>query len=192
MAKRVFIVHGWGGSIQEPMHSWMVKELRKRKIEAVAIEMPNSNKPEIIPWVEHLNRIVGQVDKNTYFIGHSIGCQAILRYLQTLEDEDKVGGCILIAGWFSLVNLKNDEEVEIAKPWVEGDIKFDKIKKIVNKIIVYLSNDDPYNCVDENAKIFREMLGAEVIVEINKGHFTEGDGVTEMPEVLDKILEISK
>ncbi|MEK6850020.1 MAG: alpha/beta hydrolase [Nanoarchaeota archaeon] len=192
MAKRVFIVHGWGGSIQEPMHSWMVKELRKRKIEAVAIEMPNSNKPEIIPWVEHLNRIVGLVNKKTYFIGHSIGCQAILRYLQTLEDEDKVGGCILIAGWFSLVNLKNDEEVEIAKPWVEGDIKFDKIKKIVNKIIVYLSNDDPYNCVDENAKIFREMLGAEVIVEINKGHFTEGDGVTEMPEVLDKILEISK
>ena len=32
-------------------------------------------------------------DENTYFVGHSIGCQAIMRYLESV-DVKKIGGVL--------------------------------------------------------------------------------------------------
>ena len=36
-------------------------------------------------------------------------------------------------------------------------------------------------------EIFEQKLGAKVIVEKNKGHFTEDDDAAELPEVLEKL-----
>lgn len=41
----------------------------------------------------------------------------------------------------------------------------------------------------ENELIFRDKLKADVIIKENKGHFTQDDGVLEIPEVLEKILK---
>jgi len=41
--------------------------------------------------------------------------------------------------------------------------------------------------VEHNTKVFRDKLGAKVIVEKNKGHFTEEDNIKELPMVLKEI-----
>ncbi|MEK7531450.1 MAG: alpha/beta hydrolase, partial [Patescibacteria group bacterium] len=84
---------------------WLKTELEKNGFQVHVPAMPESAEPKIEAWVSHLSKIVGDVDKNTYFVGHSIGCQTILRYLETLPADKKVGGATFVAGWFTLMNL---------------------------------------------------------------------------------------
>ena len=37
--------------------------------------MPNTANPKIEEWVDYLNSKVDLLNEETYFIGHSIGCQ---------------------------------------------------------------------------------------------------------------------
>lgn len=152
--------------------------------------MPNTSEPKISDWVSHLKKIAGSLDNKTILVGHSMGCQTIMRYLENLPKDTKVAGLVFVAGWFDLRNLEDKEVEQIANPWLTTGINLEKVKERAGKITVFLSKNDPYNCFDENQKKFKEDLSAEVIIE-EKGHFTAEDGVTEMPEVLKKIEEIA-
>jgi predicted alpha/beta hydrolase family esterase len=187
--KRVIIVHGWGGSPNEAIHLWLKKELIKKGIKVISPFMPDTNHPKINSWVNHLSKEIGVLDEDTVLFGHSIGCQAIMRYLETQKDK-KAGGAVFLAGWFNLDNMEGDEEKEIAKDWIESKINFKKIKEVCNKFEVIISDDEPYGFVKENAEKFKKSLDANVTIEHAKGHFTESEGITQIPEVLDKILSL--
>lgn len=55
-----------------------------------------------------------------------------------------------------------------------------------NFVVINSSNND-YGFVEDNKRLFEEKLGAKVIILENKGHLTEPDGVTQLPEVLEAI-----
>ena len=164
MSKRIFIVHGWGGSPKEILHRLLQDRLSQKGFEVHALNMPNTNEPEINSWVSHLKKEVGKPDKETYFIGHSIGCQTIMRYLESLNEKTKVGGCIFIAGWFNLENMETKEEEIIAKPWIETPINLNKIRKMSEEISVYISSNEFYGYIKENSNIFKEKLGAKITI----------------------------
>ena len=189
MVKRVFIIHGWGGNPKEPQLVWLQNELSKKGFSISAPQMPNTDEPTIEEWTSYLGKLVGKLDENTYFIGHSIGCQTIMRYL---EKEDKqAGGCLFIAGWFNLADLE-EEEKPIAEQWINTPINFERVKKNLSKLTVLLSSNEPYGYVEENKKTFEEKLGAKVIVLKDRGHFAPDDGTVEIPEALEEFLEIAK
>jgi predicted alpha/beta hydrolase family esterase len=112
-----------------------------------------------------------------------------MRYLETLPEKIKIGKIIFVAGWFNLKNMESKEEKRIAKPWLTKPINFLKIRKKTNNITVFLSSNEPYGCVKENERKFKDALNANVIIEKNKGHFTPEYGITEVPEVLNEILK---
>ena len=187
MTKRLFIIHGWGGSPKELLHKSLKEDFSKKGFKVFAPEMPNTNEPKIEEWIPHINKVVGKVDEDTYFIGHSVGCQTIMRYLEKLPEKTRIGGCIFIAGWFKLDNLESKEEEEIAKPWMENNINLGKIRKISKEILVYLSSNEYYDFIEENTKIFREKLGAKVIIEKNIGHFTDEEGIEKISKFVSKL-----
>ncbi len=190
MQKRVFIVHGWDGTPDEPMHKWLKEKLEENGFEVTVPEMPNTSEPKIEEWVNHLGKIVDRIDNNTYFIGHSIGCQTIMRFLE--KQDVQIGGAVFIAGWLKLDNLEGEEVEKIAKPWLTTPINFDKIKKVINKLTVIISDNDYYNEVKYNSETFKKKLGAKIIIKKNMGHFTEEDGVNKLPEALKEISELAK
>lgn len=149
--------------------------------------MPEPAEPKIEMWVSHLSKNVGNTDENTCFVGHSIGCQTIIRYLENLPADKKVGSAVFVAGWFTLMNLETNGEKEIAKPWLETAIDFDKVKVHTKKFFVVFSDNDPV-VPQENKKLFEERLGAKTTMEHAKGHFSGSDGVKELPLVLEAIL----
>ena len=100
MKKRVFIIHGWEGFPEEGWFPWLKKELELRGFEVFVPQMPDADYPRIEKWVAVVSQIVGVVDESVYFIGHSMGCQAIARYLETLPERIKIGGAIFVAGFF--------------------------------------------------------------------------------------------
>ena len=189
MTKRVFIIHGWGGSPECNWFPWLKKELEARGFEVHSLEMPNIDFPVINEWVSALKKEVGKPDKETYFIGHSIGCQTIMRYLQDINV--KVGGVLFVAGF---VNSNHDlladlstEEKKIIEPWLTTPIYFDKVKRSANKIVSIFSDDDPFVPLDDN-KIFKDKLNSKIIILKHKGHIL--DFVCE--PILEEFLKLAE
>mgnify|MGYP001559045151 CR=1 FL=1 len=193
MQKRIFIIHGWEGYPEEAWFPWIKTELEKRGFTVSIPAMPNTENPKIEIWIPYLEKIVGEPDENTCFIGHSIGCQTILRYLAGLDGSTEVGGAVFVAGWVSLtpMAMRTDEEKRIMKPWFETPIDFQRIRNVCKKSIAIFSDDDKYVPFKENSKTYQEKLGAKIILEHQKGHFGGDSGIKELPSALNAVLEIS-
>lgn len=181
--KTAIIVHGWAYNPDMNWYPYVKKELEARGFQVQVPEMPNSEEPSISEWVHKLKEIMPNPDKGTYFIGHSIGCQTILRYLQELPTKTKVGPIIFVAPWFHLQNLEGPESEKIARPWLETLINFDKINQHITSLTAIFSDNDPWVPVSDK-EIFRQLLNAHIIVEHNKGHFAQDDSITQFPEVI--------
>ncbi len=194
MKKRVFIIHGWEGYPEEGWFPWLKKELEQRDFEVFVPQMPDADNPRIEKWVPALAEAVGTPDKDTYFVGHSMGNQAIARYLESLPEGVKVGGAVFVAGFFKkLTNLEDEEETrETMRHWLESPINLNKVKSHLNKSMAIFSDNDLYVPLD-NQDDFRDKLGSQIIIEHQKGHFSgPSDNITELPIVLESILKISK
>jgi hypothetical protein len=193
VTKRVFIVHGWDGSPSKDFLPWLKKELVANGFEVHALTMPGSDRPVIEKWLAHLKKEVVNPDENTYFVGHSMGTQAILRYLESLPKNIKVGGIVLVAAFIRLTDesFPTDEDYAIAKPWMEGPIDFERIAEHTTKITAILSDNDPYVSL-ENAEIFKNELDAKIIIEHDMGHFNTEDGVTKVLSALGEVLRMAK
>ncbi len=167
---RVIIVHGWEGGSHDDWLPWLKTELEKRGHEVLMPDMPDTGIPVIEKWVDKLAEIVGVPDSETYFIGHSIGSQTILRYLETINTQ--VGGALFVAGWFNLENLEDEEAIKIAKPWTETPIDIEKVKGVLPKSILLISKDDPYGAFQENVDKFSQFVTHTSVFD-HAGHFTE-------------------
>src|ERR1019366_9948230 len=114
--KRLFIVHGWGDGHREPITIWLENTAKELDFETTFLSMPNPAVPTIDAWTKHLEDNVYYVDQETFFVGHSLGCQAILRYLE-MNKGSQVGGVLLVAPAFIVSDLETQEEEDIFRPW---------------------------------------------------------------------------
>ena len=188
---RIFIVHRWDGSPGADWYPWLKRELEKKGCTVIVPAFPKPEATDLKTWVLFLQQQVDTPDKNTYFVGHSIGCQTIIRYLATLPPLTKIGGAIFVAGWFHLTpeTMREPGTPEIAGPWIKTPIDLRKARVHTEKFVALFSNDDPYVASSE-FRIFEDRLGAKIIVEESKGHFNEEAGVTSVPTVLRELLQM--
>jgi len=193
MKKRVFIIHGFGAIADEGWLGWLRRELENKGFLVFSLQMPNTNKPEIKSWIEHIKNEVGLLDNNTFFIGHSIGCQAIARYLESLPVEEISGGAVFISGFFKRLTMDSfdDESKEITREWLDMPISLIVVKNHLLKSLAIFSDDDPYVPID-NVEDFRNILNSDIIIENKQGHFSSSSGLPEYRSVLAKVLEFLK
>ncbi len=185
--KRVFLLHRWSGGPHDDWRPWLKNELLKLGYDVFVPAMPDTENPVIEKWVDHLAKIVGRPDAETYFIGHSIGNQAILRYLETVDTP--VGGAIFVAGWFRLANLEDDDVKRTAEPWMTTPLDLEKVKAVLPRSVLIISDNDSYGFFEENKKRFGE-LGAKIVVLHGAGHITEDSGYTALPEALEEFKRL--
>jgi predicted alpha/beta hydrolase family esterase len=187
---KVYIVHGWDGNPQEPMFQWLKTSLESRDYDVVVLAMPHPEAPMIEAWVEKLTKAISP-GPETILIGHSIGCQAILRYLEATGN--RVKAVVLIAPWTKLdkkvLKKEGKEMAAVAKPWMETPIDFTKVKTLAGKVVAIFSDNDPYVPLAEK-DFFEQELDAKTLVEKKKGHFREGDGIIMLPSALNAVLEL--
>jgi len=190
--KKVFIIHGWEGYPEENWFPWLKKELEAKGFEVFVPQMPDSDEPRINKWIPKIAEVVGTADGDTYFVGHSMGCQAIARYLETLPEDTKVGGVIFVAGFFkSLTGLGEEPNFEeIEKEWLRTPLDFEKAKNHLNESVAIFSDDDPYVPLD-NIDDFRDKLKSKIIIQHKMGHFSSIVGVTELSVVLEELLKMA-
>ena len=190
--KRVFIIHGWTGKPNEHWLPWLKHELQQKGFEVHVPEMPETDNPKIDLWIPYLKEQTNKADENTYFVGHSIGCLAILKYLE--KYSEKIGGAILVAPWVTLnpESFAAPEDKEVADSWTSDGFDWVKLKSLCPNFTALFSKDDPDVPFDDNEPVFRKQLGAKIIVEKDKGHFTADRGVNELPVVLEELLKMAQ
>jgi predicted alpha/beta hydrolase family esterase len=182
--KRVFVVHCWGGKPNTRWYPWLKTELESKNFNTYVPAMPNTQHPRMNAWINHLKKVVGTPDKNCYFVGHSVCCIKILRYLETINV--KVGGVVMVAGFATGLGYEDLES------FFEKPINWKKIKLNCKKFVAIHSDNDPYVSLHYGTDIFKDKLNANLIIEHNKGHFSTDKNVTKLPSALQAVLKLSK
>ncbi len=186
---RVIIVHRWDGSPSEGWYPWMKERLQADGCAVRVLKMPNPKKPTIRDWVATLQEAVKKPNGRTFLVGHSIGCQTIMRYLETLSKGEAVGGALFVAPWFTLKGLETNEDRRIARPWIETPIDTKDVASHVRSVFALFSNNDPYVPV-ANVAQFEARLNAWTRTEKNAGHFSGEDGTDQLPQGLAALREM--
>ena len=115
-------------------------------------------------------------------MGHSVGCQAILRFLET-QPLVRIGGMLLVTPWLALTEEATSDGVDDATDeWLRTPIDLAKVALFTDNITAVFSDDDFYVPLEQEA-LFREKLSAKTVVVSGQGHISEEDGVFE-PEYL--------
>ena len=185
--KTIYLVHCWGGTSKDGWYPWIKEEISGEHINVETFDMPNTDKPDIKEWIDNLEKKVLNLDENTYFIGHSIGCQTIMRYLEN-KNVNKIGGILFVAPWIELLPyaINDEESYKIAYPWLNTQINFESIKKLTDNITCIFSDNDYFVSSNQKEK-FKELLNAKIITVKNKGHISMEDNVYELDEILKEI-----
>ena len=181
--KRIIFVQGFGDYSDRKWPKWLGQEAVKNDFEFLNMQMPDPMIPELYSWLEALQKEKNNLNEDTYFVGHSLGCITIVRFLETLPKKIKVGGCIFVAGFCDF------PKIPLLADFCVLPINWEKVKAVANNIFAIISDDDKMVPLID-AKNFANKLGAEIILENNKGHFM--NDVKEMPSVLNCILEMDQ
>ncbi|MBR9680783.1 MAG: hypothetical protein GOU98_03080 [Candidatus Altiarchaeota archaeon] len=172
---KVYSIHCWEGSPKGYWQPWLKKELEAKGFEIVIPVMPNTANPKFNEWLSHMQKVVTKSD-GVYFVGHSLGCITIMRFLETLPKGIKAKTVVMVAGF------SDDLGYQKISSFFQTELDWEKIKNSCENFVAIFSDDDPHVPL-KHADIFMEKLGAKIIIKKGRKHFGENT----MPEVLDEI-----
>ncbi len=176
---KAFIFHCWGGDSRGCWRGWLADELRRKGVEVLAPVFPDTNNPQLGPWLAEARRSVPKFSPHDEWvlIGHSLGCPAILQLLGGMKEGEKVKAVVLVACF------AKDLGIAEIRSFVDKPFDWKKIKNKAGKFVIINSDNDPYIPLAEGERIAK-LLGAELIVEHGAGHINEGAGFTKYPRLL--------
>lgn len=180
MPRTLTIVPRWAGHSGSDFYPWLIREQPPGFDTVRALDMPEPKQPTIRAWVPALTAALGTAPApGTVLMGHSVGCQAVVRYLAELPPGSTVEGVLLVAAWWSV-----DKPWDSLLPWMETPVDLARVRAASRRFVVLLSDNDPFTSdFRENGRLWKERLGAEVVLAPGARHF---NGERE-PGVLDAL-----
>lgn len=190
--KRAYLIHGWAGGPHNSFRPWLKKELEKNGYQVHCPQLPDTNHPTVENWVGSLRVEIQNPDEDTVLVGHSLGCKALMLYLADLPASTRVGALVLVAGTYDDAINFNEKERRMYLPWKEAAVDYEKIRTITRSVIAFFDDSDTWIPLESSVTIAREQLGADVVIEHDRGHYSDDEGKVEVPRVLEKILQSQK
>ncbi len=182
--KRVIIVHGYTGHPGKNWFPWLKAKLEELGHEVLVPAMPSPDKPLLSEWLPHLHEAVSAPDKDTYLVGHSLGCPTILRYIESLDVDEKIGGALLVAGFAEPLPHLPQLDSFTSDEWNDQ-----AVVSHANNITILNSRDDkavPFF----NAEHVRDRFKAKLVAIDSAGHINEKSGHTQVPFVLNELKDM--
>lgn len=170
----MLLVPRWGGTPASDWYPWLTERL---DVPVRGVELrPEPGSPTLAGMQAALSEAIAPAElAHTLLVGHSVGCQAVLRFLGTLPEGPSVRGFVAVAGWFTV-----DEPWDSIRPWVETPIAPARVP-----MHVLLSDNDPFTRDHADNASRWEALGARVTTVPGAKHFNGA----EEPEVLEAVAQ---
>ncbi len=173
---RIVFVHGYKSSVSQHFWPWLSDTLKIRGHEVFAPELPSPEAPVCQEWVEAIRKSIHRPGGDTIFIGHSIGCVALLHYLEQADMAGTPKLIILIAPPFNI-------ESERFQTFFDPMVDFETVMWKGQEFIIIHAKDDMVIPLDHAQRYEHELNGVLKVQETG-GHFNT---VTELPILLELI-----
>jgi predicted alpha/beta hydrolase family esterase len=156
---------------------WAKKELEEKDFEVICPIIPEVWKAGYSIWKKELDKLI--IDQQTTLVGLSAGAGVLLKYLT--DTKKSIKKLILLAP----ASYPHDENPEghFPRPKISTSLK-DQIKE---KVVIFISDDEPYQNLREWAPEFQKELDAKLIEVKNYGHFSFL--IKDFPELLEEVLK---
>ncbi len=177
---KVFLIHGFEGMPNGGWRPWLMGNLALEGVYACALPMPNPYTPKKEEWVEEIGRVCNAPGENIFLVGHSLGVNAVLQYMQSLPEGSKIGGAVLVSGPYHNVDDGYKDQLE---SFFEPQYDFAKIRSVCgNFAVIHGDNDEvvPFSDAEE----FSLALSCDLMPIKNGGHLNGESGWRELPEAL--------
>lgn len=189
--KKVFIVHGFRGEPNGGWRPWLMAKLAEKNIYACSLPMPTPDKPEKFEWVNTIDSAVANPSKKIFLVGHSLGVPAILHYLETLGEKEKIGGAVLVSGPSFEIKRVGYSRVNnfLNQRFLNHVFDFKKIKSVCKKFIIIHGDNDllvPFS----HAEYLSKNLSCEIVSVKNGGHLNGGAGWYKLPQLLESLEKV--
>ena len=186
MPRRLIVVPRWAGRSGSDFYPWLSEQLVAEPgcpfAPVVALDLPDPDEPRLDTWPPAISAALGDDPAtlaNTVVLAHSVGCQATLHALAALPPGTHVAAMIAVAGWWSV-----DQPWPAIVPWQTRLPDLARVRATIGELVVLLSDDDPFSADHgANASLWRERLGARVILVPGAKHFN----TAEAPSVLETL-----
>ena len=180
-----FIIHGLNGKPFESWFPWLENKISRNNLQCIAPQFPTPMQQNYSNWEKLLNfyREIGYVHEDTFFITHSLGSIFIIKYI--LLNKINIKGLITVAGFNNFISGM-DEFDNINKSFFLENSEIQKINKYVKKIYSFYSKNDP-NLPFENQDKFAKLLGSEIYIIPDGGHFNSAAGYNKFEDLYEII-----
>lgn len=177
---KVFLIHGFEGVPNGGWRPWLMGKLGREDIFACSLSMPTPEAPKKEEWIQKITSEIPEPNEAIFLVGHSLGVNAILQYLQNLPEGSKIGGVLLISGPYK-------GKREITQEFFEPDYDFVRIKNTCKNFAIIHGDNDPWVPFSDAEK-FAQGLSCELIAIPNGGHLNGSSGWYELPQAFTVLM----
>ncbi len=175
----LLLLHGWGGNGDCEFFP-QVKKIFQDKVNIIAPNFPNPQKPNIDKWIEKAKKEIGS-KKIDVCLAHSLGGTFAMNLISQDLLKPK---CLITVG--SSHGPKDDKYMD---RFLEPTIKMSKLKSL-NKFYAVASFDDPATN-PEYSMLLVKQANATGIFYKDKGHFIQATPLpSEVIDIIKKYLGV--
>lgn len=183
---RAFIFHGYGASPADHWFGWLAEKLAAASIPTMVPELPAPLAPKPDRWAKAIGEFLEQPDESTTVIGHSLGCLAVVRHLQSLRGPWRLGTLVLVSGFTETLPALPELD-----DFIGDGCDVSGLPTHIGRLIVIRSDNDPLVPPTHTDRL-AQRLGVTARVVPGAGHFLADEGFVELPAVFDALALASR
>lgn len=187
--EQVLILHGWEATAQSDFIPALKNNLEAKGYEVLAFDAPNTQEPKFEEWYKFITQKIKENKlENFNLIGHSMGGHLALK----LAEEYRIKNLVLVSPvgfkssneYFSQFKKLSTEELAIFKKYQDHDLNIKQVKQRADNIYFIFGDQDRWITKEIREYYIANFKDiAQINILANQGHFTEGEGVKDLPEV---------
>ena len=182
---KVVIIHGTQATPEDHWFPWLAGALRREGVQVLVPRFPTPEGQCLESWKMIFAEEVGELDRYTVLVGHSIGAAFALQLLQA--SAVPISGAFLVAGFAR--QLGNAEFDRLNETFVGVRFNWPAIRQTAKSFKVYNSDNDPYGPLEFGQET-ADGLGVPLTVIENGGHLNAAAGYRKFELLQNNLREV--
>ena len=185
MLMKVFIIHGYQSSPEQHWFPWLATKIEQMGSQCEIVHLKGSDQPNFATWRQNLEAQVYPLNEQTIIVAHSLGCISVLDYLSEALNGRLIKAIFMVAGF----NEKLTALPELNQFVQQAKLNDALLRFRIQQRYSLFSCNDPFVPAPLSIR-FGQLLNAQMIEVKKAGHFIQSDGLSEFPQLWEKLEKL--